>query len=69
MIKVLIKHLGCGTFGSIVDCYSPRIFCPFCKDRVVTFSEVKELTPMELYNLLNHNYNKIISTIWKDIHH
>lgn len=63
MIKVLIKHLDCETFGSIVDCYSPRIFCPFCRNRVVTFSEVKELTPTELYNILKRNYNTIISII------
>ena len=63
MIKVLIKHLGCDTFGSIVDCYSPRIFCPFCKERGITFTETKEVSPIELYDLLNHNYNTIISII------
>ena len=63
MIKVLIKHLGCDTFGSIVDSYYPRIFCPFCKERVITFRETKEVTPIELYNLLKYNYNTIISII------
>ena len=63
MTKVLIEHFGCDTFGSIVDCYSPRIFCPFCKERMIIFRETKEVTPTELYDLLKHNYNTIISII------
>ena len=60
-MKILVKHLECGGFGSIIDCDAPRIFCPFCKERNVVFSEVKEVTPQELYSLLKYNRNKIIS--------
>ena len=62
-MKIKITHLECGSFGSIIDCDAPRIFCPFCKERVTNFSEVKEVTPLELYELLKHNFNKIISVI------
>lgn len=62
-IKIKITYLECGGFGSIIDCNVPRIFCPFCKERVANFSEVKEVTPTELYELLEHNFNKIISAI------
>lgn len=61
-MKIKITYLECG-FGSIIDCNVPKIFCPFCKERVAIFSEVKEVTPMELYELLKYNYNKIISVI------
>jgi hypothetical protein len=62
-MKIKITYIECGGFGSIIDCDIPRIFCPFCKERVAYFSEVKEVTPTELYELLKHNFNKIISTI------
>jgi hypothetical protein len=62
-MKIKIAHIECGGFGSIIDCNAPRIFCPFCKERVADFSEVKEVTPMELYELLKCNYNKIISVV------
>jgi len=60
-MKIKIKHLGCGQLGTIIDCNAPRIFCPFCREQVIYFEEDKEVTPTELYNLLNYNYNKIIS--------
>lgn len=59
-IKIKIKHLDCGGFDTIIDCDTPKIFCPFCKERIISFEEIKEVTPNELYNLLKHNYNKII---------
>ena len=62
-MKITITYLECGRFGSIIDCDTPRIFCPFCKERVADFNEVKEVAPMELYELLKYNYNKIISVI------
>jgi hypothetical protein len=60
-MKIEIKYLDCGVFGTIIDCDAPRIFCPFCKERSVVFSETKEVTPHELYSLLKYNRNKIIS--------
>lgn len=60
-MKVKIKYLDCGTFGSLIDCDAPRIFCPFCKERNVNFTEIKEVTPQELYSLLKYNRDKIIS--------
>ena len=63
-MKVLIKHIKCGGFGSIIDCDSPRIFCSFCKERNTSFSEIKEITPKELYNLIN-SFNKIIISIYE----
>lgn len=45
-MKIKITYLECGGFGSIIDCNAPRIFCPFCKERVAAFSEVKENTLM-----------------------
>ena len=61
-MKINITYLECGGFNHIIDfCDTPRIFCPFCKERVADFSEVKEVTPTELYELLKHNFNKIIS--------
>jgi hypothetical protein len=62
-MKIKITYLECGRFGSIIDCDAPRIFCPFCKERVADFNEVKEIAPMELYELLKNNYNKIISVL------
>ena len=62
-MKIKITYFECGGFGSIIDCNAPIIFCPFCKERVAMLNEIKEVTPMELYELLKHNYNKIISTI------
>lgn len=62
-MKIKITYLECGGFGSIIDCDAPRIFCSFCRERVADFSEVIEITPMELYELLKYNYNKIISAI------
>lgn len=62
-MKIKITHLECGGFGSIIDCDAPRIFCPFCKERVADFSEEKEVTLTELYELLKNNYTKIISAI------
>ena len=52
-MKVLVKYLDCGTFGSIIDCTAPRIFCPFCKERNTSFQEILEVTPMELYELID----------------
>ncbi len=60
-MKIKITYLECSGFGSIIDCNTSRIFCPFCKERVANFSEVKEVTLIELYKLLKHNFNKIIS--------
>jgi hypothetical protein len=60
-MKIKISYIECGEFGSIIDCNSSKIFCPFCIERVVNFSEIREITPMELYELLKHNYNKIIT--------
>ena len=62
-MKIKITYLECGGFGSIIDCNAPRIFCPFCKERGAVFSEVKDVTSTELYELLKYNFNKIISTI------
>lgn len=59
-IKIKIKYINCDGFGTIIDCETPRIFCPFCKERVIYFEEDKEVTPTELYNLLKYNRNKII---------
>lgn len=63
-MKVLIKHIECGGFGSIIDCDAPRIFCPFCKERNTSFTEIKEVTPKELYNLINH-FDKIIVSLYE----
>ena len=60
-MKVLVKHIECGGFGSIIDCDSPRIFCPFCKNRVISFTESKNITPMELYKLIDRNEYIIIT--------
>ena len=60
-MKIEIKYLDCGVFGTIIDCDAPGILCPFCKERSVVFSETKEVTPQELYSLLKYNRNKIIS--------
>lgn len=62
-MKIKIKHIDCGGFGTIIDCEAPKIFCPFCREQVISFEEVKEITPTELYELLEHNFNKIISAI------
>ena len=62
IMKIKIKYLDCGRFGTIIDCNAPKIFCPFCKERVISFEEEKEVTPTELYNLLKYNYDKIILT-------
>lgn len=59
-MRVKIRHITCGGFGAIIDCETPRIFCPFCKERGISFEEDKEVTPTELYDLLKYNYNKII---------
>lgn len=60
-MRIKIKHLGCGGFGTIIDCNAPRIFCPFCRERVISFEEIKEVTPTELYELLKYNNDKIVS--------
>ena len=52
-MKVLIKHIDCGGLGSIIDCDAPRIFCPFCKERNTSFTEIKEVSPKELYHLID----------------
>lgn len=52
-MKVLVKHIDCGPFGTIIDCNAPRIFCPFCKERNTSFQEMREVTPIELYNLID----------------
>lgn len=62
-MRVKIEYIECGELGYIIDCNTPRLFCPFCKNWNVTFSETKEITPKALYDLLKHNYNKIISTV------
>jgi hypothetical protein len=59
-MKIKIKYLDCGGLGTIIDCNVPRIFCPFCRERVIYFEEDKEVTPAELYELLKSNYNKIV---------
>ena len=62
-MKIKITYLECGGFGELITCHAPRIFCPFCKKQVADFSEVREVTLMELYELLKNNFNKIISAI------
>ena len=52
-MKVLVKHIDCDSFGAIIDCDSPRIFCPFCKERNISFQETLDVTSMELYELIN----------------
>jgi len=52
-MKVLIKHIDCGELGSIIDCDAPRIFCPFCKERNTSFTEIREVSPKELYHLID----------------
>lgn len=49
---VQIKTFNCDIFGGITDYSVPRIYCPFCKRRF-TFIETKEVTPKELYELIN----------------
>lgn len=49
---VQIKTSSCDIFGGITDCSVPRIYCPFCK-RKFTFTETREVTPKELYELIN----------------
>ena len=51
-MRIKIKHFACGGFGTIIDCYASKIFCPFCRERVIYFEEIKEVTPTELYVLL-----------------
>jgi hypothetical protein len=60
-MKVKISHLTCGGFGAIIDCYNPKILCPFCKEYRIDFSYEKEVTPQELYRLIDQN-RFIIST-------
>ena len=62
-MRIKIEYLDCGRFGCIIDCDAPKILCPFCKERVVAFSEIKDVTPEALYDLLKHNNNKIINVI------
>jgi hypothetical protein len=62
-MKIKIVYLECGGFGELITCHAPKILCPFCSKRISSFSETKEVTPMELYELLKYNYNKIISAI------
>ncbi len=62
-MKIKITYLECGGFGELITCHAPRIFCPFCKERVANFSEIKDVSPTELYELLKYNYNKIISVM------
>ena len=62
-MKIKITYLECGGFEEPITCHAPRIFCTFCKERVANFSEIKEVNPTELYELLKYNYNKIISVI------
>lgn len=62
-MKIKITYLECGGFGELITCHASRIFCPFCKKRVANFSEIKDVSPTELYELLKYNYNKIISVI------
>ena len=52
-MKIVVGHIDCGNLGAIIDCYSPRIFCPFCKERTISLQEIKEVTPQELYNLID----------------
>ena len=61
-MRIKIKYLDCGGFSTIIDCYVPRIFCPFCREQVISFEEIKEVTPTELYELLNYNNDKIVLT-------
>lgn len=52
-MKIIVGHIDCGGLGSIIDCNSPRIFCPFCRERNINIEVVKEVTPQELYNLID----------------
>ena len=62
-MKVLIKHITCGQDGELISCYAPTIFCPFCRNRNTSFTEVKEVTPKELYDLIDC-FNKIIVSLY-----
>ena len=61
-MKIVIGHIDCGNLGTIIDCYSSRIFCPFCKERTISLREIKEVTPQELYNLID-SFKYVIKTI------
>jgi hypothetical protein len=62
-MKVKISQFTCGGHGVIIDCCNPRILCPFCKEYIVdsALSYEKEVTPQELYHLIDQN-RFIIST-------
>ena len=54
-MKIIIRPLECGGLGSIIDCYNPGILCPFCKERHVGFPIEREVTPQELYNIIDQS--------------
>lgn len=61
-MTIKIGHIDCGNLGTIIDCYKPRIFCPFCKERTINLQETKEVSPQELYNLID-SFKYVIKTI------
>lgn len=52
-MRVLIKYLGCGGMGSIIECSYGRPLCYFCKEYNSWYWEEKDVTPKELIALLN----------------
>ena len=58
-MRALIKYLGCGEMGSIVDCNYRRPLCYFCIEYNSWYSEEKDVTPKELIDLLE-SFNCII---------
>ncbi len=64
-MKVSIKHLSCGGPGTIIDCSQHASFqCAFCKEYSSWFSEVKDVTPIELVKLIDEY--KYIIKVMKD---
>ena len=52
-IKILRKLFTCGDLGTIIDCNHSGIICNFCNNRTNIFDEKLEVTPEELYDLIN----------------
>lgn len=61
-IKILRKFLTCGNLGTIIDCNTYGILCNFCCYRSSIFDEHLEVTPEELYDLINRANSIIIVT-------
>jgi uncharacterized Fe-S radical SAM superfamily protein PflX len=53
-MKISIEYLSCGGPETIIDCFQHASFqCAFCKNYSSWFSETKEVTPLELVELIN----------------